>query len=312
MKKFVSIIVAVLFCWQASADDYRKYVEKYSDIAVKEMKRTGVPASITLAQGLLESRAGLSPLAADGNNHFGIKCHNDWNGKKMYHDDDANGECFRVYKSAEESFKNHSDFLRGRDRYKDLFELPQDDYKAWAHGLKAAGYATDPRYAHKLIKLIEDYELYKYDTGVPVKVKTPREEETPVVILPKQERTSNYKETISLSLRREMYSQNGVPCIYALEGESYSSIAASQGLFLKEILNYNDLKEDMPLEKGTIVYLARKKKEGPVNQYVIDAEGETLYQISQRFGVRYAALQQLNVLLLGKKLEPGDTVRLRK
>lgn len=311
MKKVVSIVVAVLFSFVAIADDYQKYVEKYADIAVKEMKRTGVPASITLAQGLLESRAGLSPLAADGNNHFGIKCHNDWDGKKMYHDDDANSECFRVYKSAEESFKNHSDFLRGRDRYKSLFELPQDDYKAWAHGLKEAGYATDPRYAHKLIKLIEDYELYEYDKDVKVTLKTPRQEETPVLI-PQQERSSNYKETIALSLRRELYSQNGVPCIYALEGESYSSIAASQGLFLRELLRYNDLKEDMPLEKGTIVYLARKKQEGPVGQYVVDTEGETLYRIAQRFGIRYATLQQLNVLLLGKTLEPGDTVRLRK
>ena len=311
MKKVVSIVVAVLFSFVAIADDYQKYVEKYADIAVKEMKRTGVPASITLAQGLLESRAGLSPLAADGNNHFGIKCHNDWDGKKMYHDDDANNECFRVYKSAEESFKNHSDFLRGRDRYKSLFELPQDDYKAWAHGLKEAGYATDPRYAHKLIKLIEDYELYEYDKDVKVTLKTPRQEETPVLI-PQQERSSNYKETIALSLRRELYSQNGVPCIYALEGESYSSIAASQGLFLRELLRYNDLKEDMPLEKGTVVYLARKKQEGPVGQYVVDTEGETLYRIAQRFGIRYATLQQLNVLLLGKTLEPGDTVRLRK
>lgn len=311
MKKVVSIVVAVLFSFVAIADDYQKYVEKYADIAVKEMKRTGVPASITLAQGLLESRAGLSPLAADGNNHFGIKCHNDWDGKKMYHDDDANNECFRVYKSAEESFKNHSDFLRGRDRYKSLFELPQDDYKAWAHGLKEAGYATDPRYAHKLIKLIEDYELYEYDKDVKVTLKTPRQEETPVLI-PQQERSSNYKETIALSLKRELYSQNGVPCIYALEGESYSSIAASQGLFLRELLRYNDLKEDMPLEKGTIVYLARKKQEGPVGQYVVDTEGETLYRIAQRFGIRYATLQQLNVLLLGKTLEPGDTVRLRK
>ena len=311
MKKVVSIVVAVLFSFVAIADDYQKYVEKYADIAVKEMKRTGVPASITLAQGLLESRAGLSPLAADGNNHFGIKCHNDWDGKKMYHDDDANSECFRVYRSAEESFKNHSDFLRGRDRYKSLFELPQDDYKAWAHGLKEAGYATDPRYAHKLIKLIEDYELYEYDKDVKVTLKTPRQEETPVLI-PQQERSSNYKETIALSLKRELYSQNGVPCIYALEGESYSSIAASQGLFLRELLRYNDLKEDMPLEKGTVVYLARKKQEGPVGQYVVDTEGETLYRIAQRFGIRYATLQQLNVLLLGKTLEPGDTVRLRK
>lgn len=310
MRKIALVIVTLLLSLVVSADEYQDYVNKYSDIAVKEMERTGVPASITLAQGLLESRAGQSPLASKGNNHFGIKCHNDWSGKKMYHDDDARGECFRVYKNPEESFKNHSDFLRGRDRYKSLFDLPQDDYKAWAHGLKAAGYATDPKYAHKLIKLIEDYELYKYDKGVPVRVRTPKQEETPI-LLPQVEREGNYRESVSLSLTREIYQQNGVTCVYAMEGESYKSIASSQGLFLKEILKYNDLVEDMPLEKGTIVYLERKKKEGPVYQYVIDAEGETLYQIAQRFGIRYASLQKMNVLLLGKTLEPGDTVRLK-
>lgn len=310
MRKIAFVIVSVLLSFVASADEYQKYIEKYSDIAVKEMKRTGVPASITLAQGLLESRAGQSPLASEGNNHFGIKCHNDWDGKKMYYDDDARGECFRVYKSADESFKNHSDFLRGRDRYKSLFDLKQDDYKGWAHGLKKAGYATDPKYAQKLIKLIEDYELHEYDKGVSVSVKTPKQEETPV-LLPAPEIDNNYSESISLSLSRELYQQNGVTCVYAMAGESYESIAASQGLFLREILKYNDLAEDMPLEKGTIVYLERKQKEGPVYQYVVDVEGETLYQISQRFGIRYASLQKMNVLLLGKTLEPGDTVRLK-
>lgn len=142
-----------------------RYVEKYASLAVDEMYRSGVPASITLAQGLLESRYGLSELATKGNNHFGIKCHNNWQGGKVYHDDDKKGECFRKYDSPEESFRDHSDFLRYRDRYKFLFDLEVNDYKGWAHGLKKAGYATDPAYPAKLIKLIEDYKLYKYDVA---------------------------------------------------------------------------------------------------------------------------------------------------
>lgn len=141
------------------------YVEKYAALAIDEMYRSGVPASITLAQGLLESRYGLSELATKGNNHFGIKCHNNWQGGKVYHDDDAKGECFRKYDSPEESFRDHSDFLRYRDRYKFLFDLEVNDYKGWAHGLKKAGYATDPAYPAKLIKLIEDYKLYKFDVA---------------------------------------------------------------------------------------------------------------------------------------------------
>ena len=142
-----------------------RYVEKYAALAIDEMYRSGVPASITLAQGLLESRYGLSELATKGNNHFGIKCHNNWQGGKVYHDDDAKGECFRKYDSPEESFRDHSDFLRYRDRYKFLFDLEVNDYKGWAHGLKKAGYATDPAYPAKLIKLIEDYKLYKFDVA---------------------------------------------------------------------------------------------------------------------------------------------------
>ena len=134
------------------------YIDQFASLAVEEMYRTGVPASITLAQGLLESRYGLSELAVKGNNHFGIKCHNNWKGKKMYYDDDRRGECFRKYPSPEQSYRDHSDFLRYRDRYKFLFDYKITDYKAWARGLKKAGYATDPAYPSKLINLIEEYK----------------------------------------------------------------------------------------------------------------------------------------------------------
>ncbi len=167
MKRFVLTLVAAVFCLcLISADDspQQRYINKWADTAVREMYRSGVPASITLAQGLLESRYGLSELAAKGNNHFGIKCHSDWKGKTMKVDDDRKGECFRVYPDADDSFRDHSDFLRYQDRYKFLFDFDIKDYKSWAYGLKKAGYATDPAYPTKLIKLIEDYDLSKFDS----------------------------------------------------------------------------------------------------------------------------------------------------
>lgn len=313
MKRLAIILLAAVFALGAVKDHRLDYIDKYSKIAVSEMKRTGVPASITLAQGILESNAGLSALATKGNNHFGIKCHNDWKGRKMRVDDDARRECFRVYPNAEASFRDHSDFLRSNDRYKFLFDLRKTDYKGWARGLKKAGYATDPNYANKLITLIEDYELYKYDKGVKVTVESPKEIETPKVI-PAAEIDRKYRESVRFSLNRSIYEQNGVPFVYSIEGETYQSIASSNGLFLKEILKYNDLSEDRPLAPGTMVYLARKKSQGAhgVVKYVVNRDGETLYDISQRFGIRLAELQKMNILLLNARLEEGDTVMLRK
>ena len=166
MRKGIALLLFV-FCAvfsYAQNTDIQQYVRTWAATAVREMYRSGVPASITLAQGILESRYGNSPLATEGNNHFGIKCHKGWEGKTMAYDDDEKGECFRVYDSADESFRDHSDFLRYRDRYKFLFELSTTDYKSWAYGLKKAGYATDPSYPEKLIRYIEDYKLFEYDT----------------------------------------------------------------------------------------------------------------------------------------------------
>ncbi len=311
MKRIVLIFLATFFLMSSSQDPRVVYIQKYSKLAVKEMKRSGVPASITLAQGILESRAGQAPLAVEGNNHFGIKCHNDWKGKTMRLDDDAPDECFRVYANVEESYKAHSDFLRTRDRYKFLFDLPADDYKAWARGLKKAGYATDPAYANKLIKIIEDYNLSYYDKRVRPTQASPLEIETPKPVAPEIiER--KYKESMKFSLSRQIYEQNGVPFVYSIEGETYKSIAAQNNLFLNELLKFNDLNVDEEIAPGTIVYLARKKAQGPVELYTVDQDGETLYGISQRFGIRYAALQKMNIILLGKHLEEGDTVRLQK
>ena len=314
MKRLLLVLMTVLLSIGAAKNPKLDYIDKYSDIAIKEMKRTGVPASITLAQGILESNAGQSVLATKGNNHFGIKCHNDWKGKTMKMDDNAPKECFRVYPNAEASFRDHSDFLRSRDRYKSLFELKQTDYKGWARGLKKAGYATDPGYADKLITLIEDYELYRFDKGVKVSVKPPLEIEEPKVVQLEPRPGMKYQESVTFSTARKVYSQNGVPFVYSEAGETYASIAASNGLFLKELLKFNDHEQELALEPGTMVYLARKTAQGPVgvNKYVVEKDGETLRDIAQRFGIRYAALQKLNIVLYGKTLEEGDTVILRK
>lgn len=302
-------MLAVLFACSAAEGPYEKYIRKYSSVAVSEMHRTGVPASITLAQGLLESAAGQSILASKSNNHFGIKCHSDWKGKKTYKDDDKEQECFRVYPNAAASFKDHSDFLRYKDRYKSLFDLDPQDYKAWARGLKAAGYATDPKYADKLIKLIEDYDLYRYDSLAADKVpEAPLSIEQPVEVIPAETR-----EEVRFSLARDIYEVNGTSCVYAVEGDTYSSIASANRLFLGEVLSFNDLSSEQPLQPGEIVYLQPKRNKGAkgLDKYIIGEDGESLRSISQRFGIRLSALCKLNGLRKDSRTLEGDTIRLR-
>ena len=315
MKKIVFSILVVLLSALCLADTpQRTYIEKYSSLAIEEMYRTGVPASITLAQGLLESGNGRSELAVKGNNHFGIKCHNTWTGAKVYHDDDAKGECFRKYDNPEESFRDHSDFLRYRDRYKFLFDYEVADYKSWAYGLKAAGYATDPKYPEKLIRLIEEYELYLYDS---VQSGAAEDEvrqipESPAQLEQARPLTDGQREVFRFALSRQMYSQNGVPFVYAEEGETYESIARSYRLFRKEILKFNDLKEDRELLPGAVVYLQKKKKASHpgLDRYVVE-EGQSLWEISQRFAVRMKDLCRLNGIGEDYVLREGDVLQLR-
>jgi len=293
------------------SDPKVKYIDKYSAVAVEEMIRSGIPASITLAQGLLESSAGQSRLAREGNNHFGIKCHN-WKGKSMKHDDDRRNECFRVYKNAEESFKDHSDFIRFRDRYKPLFDNPIEDYKAWAYALKKAGYATDPAYPEKLIKLIEDYDLTRFDA---LPEATP---EQPGPVLPeaplKMEEPVKYDGEFRFSLTRQMFSINGVPFVYSMEGETYSSIARSFKLFDREILRFNDLTDPRELLPGTIVYVHAKKKQATkgLDKFVVDEEGVTLRDIAQRYGVKMSSLLKMNGLSSDYVPAEGDVIKMRK
>lgn len=378
MKRLISMVWGVLLSaillsvpggMAMAQAPQEQYIKKWAPIAVKEMYRSGVPASITLAQGLLESRWGQSALAAEGNNHFGIKCHNDWKGKTMKVDDDAKGECFRVYDTAEESFQDHSDFLRYRDRYKFLFDLKPTDYKGWAYGLKKAGYATAPTYAESLIKYIEKYKLYEYDTltaaeaealansyeeSVDVKdsgssVKPSKSSSgkvssakssraarraarrskkhsslaeeidyghlpaSPLSIEEPKKITSGRYEEVQFSLHREAYSKNGVPFVTSIDGETYSSIAKSYDLTLREILRFNDLSGERELKPGTIVYLQAKKNrsEKGLDKYIVGSDGESLWGICQRFGVKMSSVCKMNGFDENYQPREGDTIVLR-
>ena len=313
MKKLIYILIAGLAAAgiAVAAVDINTaredYIKKYSALAISEMERTGVPASITLAQGLLESGAGRSTLATKTNNHFGIKCHKSWRGEKVYHDDDAPQECFRSYPKAEDSFKDHSDFLRYYDRYKFLFDLEITDYKGWCYGLKKAGYATDPAYATKLIDLIEKYDLGRFDKGAVVAVESPDKLEK-AVIMP-----ASYDEQFRFSLERTVYQKNGVACIYSVAGDTYESIALIYDLFPRELLRFNDLKQSQELLPGTIVYIQAKKSRAAkgLEKYIVSEDGESLREISQRFAVKMRSIEKRNKLKKGEPLVKEQELRLR-
>lgn len=334
MKNILTILLALCVSFAAFASQnnktpQEKYIEKYAPLAVSEMYRSGVPASITLAQGMLESGNGQSELARMSNNHFGIKCHNNWKGGKVYYDDDAKGECFRKYSHPSESYRDHSDFLRFRDRYKFLFDYRVTDYKAWAHGLKKAGYATDPAYPKKLIKLIEEYDLKQYDRkpasfGRSYNKKDDKKEDkkpakqqelplSPTVIEQVKVLDEKQREVFHFSFERKIYTQNNVPFVYAEDGDTYATIAASHNLFVREILKFNDLKKDCPLTPGTVVYLKPKKKAAAkgVDKYVFES-GDNLRDVAQRFGVRLESINRLNKFEDGAVPREGDIILLRK
>lgn len=271
---------------------YNAYIDQFHTIATAQQRSHGIPASIILAQGLLESGAGRSRLATEGNNHFGIKCH-DWQGKKIYHDDDERNECFRKYSHARESFEDHSIFLTSRSRYQSLFLLETDDYKGWARGLKAAGYATDPNYANKLIEIIERYELYRFDKHIPVQE-----------VLPPA--------AVAITGGHAVYKSNGVKMIVARPGDSFSSLSSATGIREDKLRYYNDTPEHATLRPGTIVFLAKKKKKGarayPVH---VVQEGETLYGISQNYGIQIISLYKLNNLSFDQGATIGQVLKLR-
>ena len=289
---FVVIWVDALAAKRISS--YEKYIKTYSALAVEQQKKYRIPASITLAQGLLESGAGQSELARRSNNHFGIKCHNEWRGGRIYHDDDLRGECFRKYKRVEESYEDHSKFLK-RSRYESLFHLKTTDYVGWAKGLQKCGYATDRAYANKLIKIIEDYELYRYDSA-----KTKRVVRTEK----KRKRVSSEEHTI--------YRTFGLLYVYAKENDSFEDISENTGFSVKELKKFNEVPEDFPLQKGDIVYLQKKKKRAdkPNYEHVVQI-GESMHSIAQKYGIQIKSLYRMNKKDRDYTPEEGDVLRLR-
>jgi len=316
MKRTLTLLALLLTCLPSFGQQQkmtrRQYIEKYAPTAVREMKATGIPASITLAQGCLESGNGNSTLATKANNHFGIKCHNNWKGKTLYQDDDARHECFRSYKSADESYRDHSDLLRYRDRYASLFNLKPTDYKGWAYGLQKAGYATAKTYAASLIQIIEENELWRYDQLDAAEEQalppTPMEAEASYAFKPHP----GHK-LYTVSLTREIRTTNGVPWIRAREGDSYAGLAKEYNLFTGEILHFNDRTRRVPLHEGEIVYLEAKKNESAPNldKHVVEA-GETMRDLAQRYAVKMKKLYKYNAMTPGTEPEPGTILLLRK
>lgn len=271
----------------SQADAYSTYIATYSDMAVSQMKQYGIPASITLAQGLLESNAGRSSLAIKCNNHFGIKCHNDWTGGKMYHDDDKAQECFRCYKSAQDSFRDHSLFLVGSARYSKLFQLDSRDYKGWAKGLKAAGYATSPTYADKLIELIERYGLDRYDQKNSVRLKKGQLPHSPKLV-------------------------NGQRCVVLREGETLKDIAREYGMTISLVRRFNEVNRKFVPQGGTNIYLERKKSRADREHrtYIVKSD-DSLWSISQQFGIRMKPLAARNQIGQDNPLTVGMTIVFR-
>lgn len=273
---------------------YDDYISTYKGIAIDHMRRYKIPASITLAQGLLESGAGKSSLTVSSNNHFGIKCHSDWTGEKVYKADDGPNDCFRKYKKAEDSFEDHSKFLT-KARYKNLFDLEITDYRGWARGLQQAGYATDKAYANKLIKLIEDYELYQHDKGSSGKGKM--KDDTPPF-------RPEYNHT--------PYKTHNLIYVIAIDGDNYEAIAAEFDFKPKDLYKYNEVPEGFPLKKGDLVYFQKKKSKAdkPYYEHVVQV-GESMHSISQLYGIKVKNLYKMNKKDFEYVPVEGDVLRLR-
>lgn len=278
----VMTLMGILYIWplqaQTRSKQYEDYIKKYRELAVEEMRRYHIPASITLAQGLLESGAGQSTLARKSNNHFGIKCGSDWSGKTVRHDDDARNECFRAYKHPRQSYEDHSKFLVGRPRYASLFKLKITDYKGWARGLKKAGYATNPRYAEQLIGIIELYDLHQYDRKDALKFlkKNPNP--------------------------HQPFIANDLLYIVVRSGDTWKAISKEFDISSKKLRKYNDLYKGYVLQVGDILYLEEKNKRAGKEHIVhVLRAGESMHSISQKYGIRLKNLYKLN------KMDPDDS-----
>lgn len=303
MNRIIFFMMSIVVSLSVSAQmkktqNYQDYIYQYKDLAIYEMFRYKVPASITLAQGLLESSAGKSELCRKGNNHFGIKCHG-WTGAKTYHDDDAAGECFRAYKDAMESYEDHSKFLVNSQRYKRLFKLSRTDYKGWAQGLKDCGYATNPQYATKLIQIIELYDLNVYD----------RANSYDRFMVQHSATTQTERGSTGL---HPIHVFNKNYYLIARKGDTFKSIGEETELSYRKIAKYNERKKKDPIEEGEIIYLKKKQKRAPKkykNHPHVVQPGESMYSIAQRYGMRVKYLYKKNKLPLDYDLKVGDKLR---
>ena len=309
MRKILSSAIATLLIIssltaQSRNPKYEAYIEKYSEFAIQCQNEHHIPASITLAQGILESGAGESSLAKDCNNHFGIKCGSDWYGRSTRKDDDRPNECFRCYKSVKESYDDHAKFLQ-RQRYAFLYDYKITDYKSWAYGLKQAGYATDPKYPQKLINIIETYNLYEFDTQGSKKTggENKREEKIKEDTNLAEDKLFGYVAIVN----------NGVRCYKLITDDSFKNISKATGISVKRLLYYNDLPAETDLYRDDYVYLAKKrattKKRTPMHKV---RAGESMHSISQEYGITLKALYKLNDLEYGTPAKVGMKLKLHK
>ncbi len=311
IKKIVQQIL-IAGCWAFSVNAQmitpEQYIDLYKDIAVREMKRMGIPAAITLAQGLLETESGNSELVKKSNNHFGIKCKSNWTGEGVTHDDDSLGECFRKYANAEDSYRDHSNFLKAGKHYSFLFDLSSTDYKGWAYGLKKAGYATNPKYPAILIRHIEQYNLQRFDLegaeDLPAFNTQNLKEDTALVkinkaiatsVTPTQGNDQGEAAAILSGAPDIINLVNGSKCIKALKGTSLLAIATRHHIALQRLLDINELEEDGLIDEEQLIFLQKKSDKGS-KDFIIVSKKETRYSVAQNNGIQLASLLEYNQL----------------
>jgi hypothetical protein len=325
MKKSYLLIIAVWMTCQVRAqltpEIITAYINNYKDLAMAEMQRSGVPAAITLAQGILETEAGRSNLVMRSNNHFGIKCKSSWTGEKVYHDDDAKGECFRKYQSAEDSYRDHSDYLAQTPRYAHLFKLDPADYKAWSHGIRAAGYATNPKYAYILIKYIETYSLNDYSLIAMGRITGPDMAVTgggtgtsgAYLESPTSGPAGDPKTVEKIEVKYPLgeFRINDTKVIWAAPGTSLKDVARKYALTVDWLQEFNELPAGQEtVVNGQLLYLQRKRKQGN-KDFRVFSEGDDLYSIAQEEGIRLESLLKYNQLSLEMKPAIGEKLYLK-
>ncbi len=308
MKAILLIISFFSFMSAGQSNPARQeYIAKYQLLAIEEMGRSGIPASIKMAQAILESGNGNSELSRKSNNHFGIKCKRSWKGGKVYYDDDRKNECFRKYKSVEASFIDHTNFLMVNPRYAFLFQLRPDDYKGWARGLKKAGYATARDYDKRLIRIIEENKLYRLDHKETINPLLAHQGNRPL------NKGMTDRIRINPFKAHEILSINGLEAVVARKGDTYQVIAQELGMKDWQIYKYNDRPRGYQPKPKEVIYIERKNRRAPRNKLTHTVEkGETMHYISQLYGIRLKPLLRRNRMDEGQEPGPGEVINLRK